>query len=760
MADGRIEIDTKIDETGVDKGVASLDKKLKGSTKDLGGFASGLAKVSIVGAGVAFALKKAADVIGDLTASYKTQIKAETQLESAAKNNPYLTSSSVQALKDYASELQALTTDGDEELLPYMASLAAAGRTQDEIMQIMAASVDMAASGTFSLDGAVRNLNKSYGGLSGELGESIPEIKAFTAEELKNGAATKLMGERYKGIAAETAKATGTQEQLNNAVGDLKEEFGAGFEKGIAPIRRLATEIASAWASAKKAKREYYEDVESAAAGEANERGATALANEKLIEYLAVAEDYEAGLAYNSEETNKQLRERMELLHEEYAQLQSLAIATKYKGEEEKKAAKSAEKSKLEDKSLTEYILQATAARDKAIESIKLKAQADGVEVDEMEILNANVAAYVGLITESGGRITSNNALAKEWLGTIRDQTTSLAAHNAELLKATDLEDALNDAMNAINAVDDRDESVKMREQLGNLDTLYGEVMNNETLLADAKVSLWMEYADKRELLEKQITQTEAEEEKARTQASREKTIALLEIANSFATEYQNLMTNISELANQMIDDEATIKTDKLDKQYEAGEISLEEYEEKKTEIEQDAAKKRYKLQMWEWTANLATSIANTALGVTKALAQGGVAGIITGALVGAAGAVQLATIIGSKPVPPSFTTGGIMGGTSYTGDENVALLNSREMILNAGQQRNLFDSINSGKMGGSSVKIYNNAANDVHARATVTEDGIRVVINRTVAKSMADGKYNDSFRTMQNTVNGVRLTN
>jgi hypothetical protein len=81
-------------------------------------------------------------------------------------------------------------------------------------------------------------------------------------------------------------------------------------------------------------------------------------------------------------------------------------------------------------------------------------------------------------------------------------------------------------------------------------------------------------------------------------------------------------------------------------------------------------------------------------------------------------------------------------------------------MILNSGQQRNLFDRINSGNLGGSQVKIYNNAANDVHARAQVTEDGIRVVINRTVAKSMADGKYNDSFRTMQNTVNGVRLTN
>jgi len=318
MADGRIEIDTKIDETGIDKGIGSVDKKLKGSTKNLGGFTSGLAKASIAGAGVAIALKKATDVIGDLTTAYKTQIKAETQLESAAKNNPYLDSSSVQALKDYASELQGLSTTGDEELLPFMASLAAAGRTQDEIMQIMSASLDMAASGAFSLDGAVRNLNKSYGGLSGELGESIPEIKNLTAEQLKNGAATELMAKRYKGIAAETAKATGSQEQLANAVGDLKEEFGASFEKSIAPVRRFFTEFVSGWANAKKAKREYYEDVESAAEGEANERGATALANEKLIEYLAAADDYEAGLAYNSEETNKQLRERRDLLYEEY----------------------------------------------------------------------------------------------------------------------------------------------------------------------------------------------------------------------------------------------------------------------------------------------------------------------------------------------------------------------------------------------------------------------------------------------------------
>jgi len=275
MSDGYIKIDTKIDESGIDKGVASVDKKLKGSTKALGGFSSGLAKAGVAGAGVALALKKAADTIADLTDAYKKQAKAETQLEAAAKNNPYLTDSSVAALKNYASELQGISTVGDEELLPFMASLAAAGRTQDEIMQIMSASLDMAASGSFTLDSAVRNLNKAYGGLSGELGESIPEIKALTAEQLKNGAATKLMGDRYKGIAAETAKATGSSEQLANAIGDAKEELGYGWEKSLAPFRRFIAEVVGGWAAAKKAQREAQEEKDKAFAGEETISGAT-----------------------------------------------------------------------------------------------------------------------------------------------------------------------------------------------------------------------------------------------------------------------------------------------------------------------------------------------------------------------------------------------------------------------------------------------------------------------------------------------------
>ena len=51
-----------------------------------------------------------------------------------------------------------------------------------------------------------------------------------------------------------------------------------------------------------------------------------------------------------------------------------------------------------------------------------------------------------------------------------------------------------------------------------------------------------------------------------------------------------------------------------------------------------------------------------------------------------------------------SFATGGIVGGTSFAGDKVLARVNSGEMILNSGQQRNLFEMINKGQSGAGSV--------------------------------------------------------
>jgi hypothetical protein len=62
----------------------------------------------------------------------------------------------------------------------------------------------------------------------------------------------------------------------------------------------------------------------------------------------------------------------------------------------------------------------------------------------------------------------------------------------------------------------------------------------------------------------------------------------------------------------------------------------------------------------------------------------------------------------------PAFEQGGIVPGTSFTGDNVTARVNSGEMILNQRQQGNLFEAINSGGAGGSApITIQGNVMAD-----------------------------------------------
>ena len=130
---------------------------------------------------------------------------------------------------------------------------------------------------------------------------------------------------------------------------------------------------------------------------------------------------------------------------------------------------------------------------------------------------------------------------------------------------------------------------------------------------------------------------------------------------------------------------------------------------------------------------------------------------MITGALVGAAGAVQLASIIASKPVPPSFSTGGIIGGSSTHGDNIAANLNSREMIMNMGQQKGLWDFINGGSngQGGANIVINNSAANIATAQPKLTRDKIEIMIDARVNDSMKKGRYDQSMNEAQTGMTG-----
>lgn len=82
-----------------------------------------------------------------------------------------------------------------------------------------------------------------------------------------------------------------------------------------------------------------------------------------------------------------------------------------------------------------------------------------------------------------------------------------------------------------------------------------------------------------------------------------------------------------------------------------------------------------------------------------------------------------------------SYATGGIIGGSSYSGDRLLARVNSGEMILNRKQQQQLFALANGrgggGVSGGSNIQIINNAGAQVSAEQSFDGKSIKIMVEK-----------------------------
>lgn len=835
MADDTIEVEVKpnIDEKGFAAALQRISNKIQkfGNSPTLKSLSNIGASISGVGAAYKIitdsvnALKSA---ISEMSELYNKQTSAEVALAQAAKNNPYLLSTSVTKLKNYASELQSISTYGDEELLPFMAQLASAGRTEQEIMDIMSASIDVAASGSMSLDSAVKNLNKTFSGLSGELGEVNPQVKALSAEELKNGKAVEVLKSQYKGMAQEVAKATGTSQQLQNAIGDLKEELGAPFEKAMSPIRAFFTELIGGWASAKKAKREYEE------AGKLNAKSETRTADtlntqieglKKEIEQREkefadmtdpkkMQEKVNMGRGYVSmdmlktanENYRKRTEEMKDLLKRRLRQLDQAVLQEKKAADAQKKAQEEADaKTKLESEieardKLRDAYDETIRQKQEEINQRRITGEEISNEAEAQEMYNTALSAYIKMMSDPAFKGNSGNFDHEKnarsdiagW-GKIKNK-----GELTEQIK--EFEDELQQVADKANGIvkNEYDDVLKM------LDAQYAAIIENKEMEINEKLRLEQEYETKRKEIEAarakdeddafterinalmggnqsywdtykakiaELQQIEdevsasivlsTEEKEAQKTAIVEAAVqARKELIASIASDVQNYTSQavsiMQDACNLMLEtskNEATAEQAELETKYRKGEISEEEYNKKVAESKKKAAKEQYKIQMWQWGASILQATANIAQGVSMAIAQGGVAGLITGALVGAAGAVQIASIIASKPTPPSFSTGGIIGGTSTHGDNIAANLNSREMVMNMNQQKALWDFINGGSKGaggGTNIVINNSASNLVTAQPQISKDKIELLIDARVNDSLKNGRYTNALNMAQ----------
>lgn len=216
------------DTYGVTKMTADVRKQLSSLQKDLSGFGKSwslyVTAPLTAAAGVAV---KAADV----------QLKNEQRLLTALRGREDIQ----QRLIKQAGELQSRSLFGDEGTIAQQAYLASLGRTEEQINNIIEAAAQLSsAAPNISFESAVVNLNKTYSGLAGELGESVSAIKNMTAEQMKNGDAVKYVLDNFKGY-AEAARETalGPVQSLTMSLGDLAEEVG----KVLMPAVQAVAEV-------------------------------------------------------------------------------------------------------------------------------------------------------------------------------------------------------------------------------------------------------------------------------------------------------------------------------------------------------------------------------------------------------------------------------------------------------------------------------------------------------------------------------------
>ena len=834
--DKNLNIKIKADSKEFDSGIDKVKNKLNAFEKKVSN--SAITKLAInanpliqVFSKVTSGIKNAVSAISECSDAYEKQANAETLLQTAVKNNPYLNEQSVLQLKEYASHLQSISTVGDEELLPFMAQLAAAGRTQTEIQDIMSAALDVSASGTMSLESAVKNLNKTFSGLSGELGESVPQIKQLTKEQLKNGDAVKILAEQYSGMAKSTAGSTGGWKQFKNTLGDLQEMIGekfsqnknaAGqvlnsfFSKVIEKLQAAKKEtdefriklgliaqndgtdatISSYQSELDLLKKENSEiqkkkNVLSSANWKQYADAQTAALKQEVEAYeskaaelsKATTDAYNEWLPYSQAVTDEEKTKQAELwktykmalnTEQEYLREQqgvknrlketTKAMKEEYNGlieDQEMWTAESLKKDEDANNKRIEFLEQQIAIKKKEEENLKNSSKQD----EETAKINAQIAAYNEKIeamqkeAELRGKSVSQedllNAKIEHYMAVWKESGDWAATYLQNLAKEIEKDFSdLNIDIPPMPALD----KILDKEQIEALEG-YMQILLSLKDNLEENSGAWNK-------LEESIKGVIGQIELLKNKADGWDAMSSFEKIGYVQEKFSELADGINSalsLVSETLDNQTSADVQNLENAYNKGLISEEEYYSKKEKIEKDSARKKYKVQMAEWALNLLQTQSAAALAIANSLKDGGPLGMINAAIMGVATAAQIAAQIAAKPVPPSFASGGIVPGTSYSGDNVQANVNSGEMILNARQQRALWETANGNTKSGGvifNIKVNNEAADVASAGVTSNSDGFTVAIKKIVSDAMANGEMNDSFQVMKANIYGRRITN
>ena len=195
-------------------------------------------------------------VVSDLTSAYQVQLVAETQIETIMRQRMMATDEQIQSIKNLCSAQQELGVIGDEVQLSgaqQMATFLQNKRSLDVLIPAMnnlvaqqnglnATNQDAVSIGNMmgkAMQGQVEVLQRV--GITFD--ESQKKVLQYGTESERAAMLAKVITQNVGNMNAELAKTdAGKQKQLENTLGDIKEQMGS-LVQGIAPYVTMASQI-------------------------------------------------------------------------------------------------------------------------------------------------------------------------------------------------------------------------------------------------------------------------------------------------------------------------------------------------------------------------------------------------------------------------------------------------------------------------------------------------------------------------------------
>jgi hypothetical protein len=218
-------------------------KKIEAVGQSLQKFGKGM---MVAGAAMSAAITAPITAMGVVSVkAFSVQEDAEIKLRGALQANERAVNSLFKEYTTFASELQKITTIGDEATIAMLQQAESLGLTGESAKRATKNAIAMGAAMGMSARGALRYAAALEQGDTTMLNRYLPALREIEDQAERVQEAHRLLGNMFAIAEAEADTFSGQVKQLRNSFGDLQEEFGAIIADALKPVVKWFKQVVS-----------------------------------------------------------------------------------------------------------------------------------------------------------------------------------------------------------------------------------------------------------------------------------------------------------------------------------------------------------------------------------------------------------------------------------------------------------------------------------------------------------------------------------